>query len=437
MRSSSTIPPFWTRAAGVVALSAGTLSLGGWALAIPKLAGAVRGLPPLSPLTALALALAGGALLLLARPRTSWARYAGGTLAVLCALTGVAGFLMQASPVPPESAAAAVATWWGHPRVLLHLPPSVATATALLGLGLALLAMTVRTAEAARVAQGVALAPLLVALFTTAPLVNPDVSLWAERHSMAMPPHSAFLVLLLAVGVVLSQPERGAPWGLPLQGGATRLLRSLLPPVLLVAPVFVWLGAAFVRPDHSGADLRRTLIVVAEVAALGAFAVAIVQRAHRRETIARRQQTERRRGTRRGSGGGERVADRAERMEAHRRQLHHILRVLPAPFIVLDGHGSIGFANPEAERFFRRPTGGLVGLRLRDMLGADSWARVARVIDEVRGTGEHVSVTAEMGSARTVELRAFPADDGVALFVRELPGPPALEDPTARRERRS
>jgi len=124
-------------------------------------------------------------------------------------------------------------------------------------------------------------------------------------------------------------------------------------------------------------------------------------------------------------------------MEAHRRQLHHILRVLPAPFIVLDVRGAIGFANPEAERFFRRPTGGLVGLRLQDMVGGESWSRVARVIGEVQESGEQVSVTAELGSARRVALRAFPAVDGVALFVRELSGPPALEDPTARRERRS
>ena len=436
MRPSSTPPVAWTRAAGIAAVSAGVMALGGWALAVPKLAGSVRGLPPLSPLTAVALALAGGALLLLTRPRPPMARYAGGALAALCALAALAGFLMQATPVPPESAAATVATWWDHPRVLLHLPPSVATCSALLGLGLALLAMVVRTTEGTRVAQGVALAPLLLALFTTAPLVNPDLPRWAERHSMAMPPHSAYLVLLLAVGVVLAQPERGAPWGLPLQAAATRVLRALLPAVLLVAPAFGWMGAAFVRPDHAGADVRRTLIVVAEVAALGAFAFAMVRRAHRRETIARRHQEARRGTSRRAARGGER-AERGERMEAHRRQLHHILRVLPAPFIVLDVRGAIGFANPEAERFFRRPTGGLVGLRLQDMVGGESWSRVARVIGEVQESGEQVSVTAELGSARRVELRAFPADDGVALFVRELSGPPALEDPTARRERRS
>ncbi|HEX5831723.1 MAG TPA: PAS domain-containing protein, partial [Gemmatimonadaceae bacterium] len=153
------------------------------------------------------------------------------------------------------------------------------------------------------------------------------------------------------------------------------------------------------------------LLVVAQVAALAAAAGLAVHRQYRRESLARRAR----------GPATDAAAPRGDQVTAHRRQLQHILRVLPAPFLVLDAGARVAFANPEAERFFRRPTGGLTGLPLQAVLGADDWSRVSRVLEEVRETHDHVSVTTELVGGRRVELRAFPADEGSALFVRELP----------------
>jgi PAS domain-containing protein len=406
----STAPGHWTRGSAIFALAAGTIALLGWALGEAVLTGASRGLPPIAPLVAVAVAAHGAALLVLAQPRPRAIRLVGAGLAVAGALAALAGLALQEGVVPHPARLEVVTGWMRQPRVLLRVPPTVVTSGALVLLAASLVALALRRSSAVRIAHTVALAPLVVALFTAVPLAGGDPLRAPTIGATAMPANVALLVLLLALGVVLARPDRGAPWGLPLRSSSARLVRTLLPAVVLVPTVFGWMGAGLTRPERDGADHRRALLVVAQVAALAAVAGLAVRRQHQRETLARRAR-----------GPATDAAPRGDQLTAHRRQLQHILRVLPAPFLVLDAGARVAFANPEAERFFRRPTGGLTGLSLQAVLGADDWSRVSRVLAEVRETHDHVSVTTELAGGPTVELRAFPADDGSALFVRELP----------------
>lgn len=409
----------WARGAGITAAVTGAIVLAGWVASNPLATGAARGLPPIAPLTAIGFITAGLALLALAAlPRTN-SRVAGAALAGLCALASVLAFFTQGSPVPMELRTEAVTGWMERPRVLLHLAPTIATAGALLLLAISLLALALPRRGAGRIAQTAALAPLLVALFTAMPIASAEAPVPSDFPTGAIPAHVAWVILLLSVGVILVRADKGAPWGLPLRAGSARMIRGLLPLVVLIPTAFGWLGRGLVFPRSPSADRHLALLVVAEVVLLLAFCASLVRRQQIRESRQPRRASPPVRGATSAQlpAPGNREYDN----ETHRRQLDQILRLLPAPFLVLDAGGRIGFANPEADYFFRQSRGGLPGLWLRDVIGDSEWARLLPVLDEVRATGAQTNVKAELDpGARLVELRVFPADEGVALFIREL-----------------
>jgi two-component system, NtrC family, nitrogen regulation sensor histidine kinase GlnL len=106
-------------------------------------------------------------------------------------------------------------------------------------------------------------------------------------------------------------------------------------------------------------------------------------------------------------------------------EAHAVLAALPDPVLVVDGQGTLRYANHAAEEFFDAGTTMLLGLPLPGLLPPDS--PVFALIDSVRRTGASVSeygVGVDMPriGPRTLTVQAAPMGDGSDLVVVTLQG---------------
>jgi two-component system nitrogen regulation sensor histidine kinase GlnL len=106
-------------------------------------------------------------------------------------------------------------------------------------------------------------------------------------------------------------------------------------------------------------------------------------------------------------------------------EAHAVLAALPDPVLVVDGQGTLRYANHAAEEFFDAGKTMLLGLPLPGLLPVDS--PVFALIDSVRRTGASVSeygVGVDMPriGPRTLTVQAAPMGDGSDLVVVSLQG---------------
>ena len=211
------------------------------------------------PATALAVLLAAGALLLLARQLAgTWsrplARLAAG-MALALAIVVLAVHLR----VDPVLAALPADAWWAH------LPgPLTATGLALAGLGL--LALATGRPAMLRLGDALAAAMLALALLGLVGHVHGEELLYGANSRGATGLSTVFALAALAVGMLFLDPRRGvaAVAASPSAGG--RLLRRLVPVVVLAPVALGWAALALEdagwMPAGAAAALPAVLLIV-------------------------------------------------------------------------------------------------------------------------------------------------------------------------------
>jgi PAS domain S-box-containing protein len=269
---------------GAITLVLGVAGLVGWIFDVPQLRHITTDLPAIRPLSALCIALLGGALWFCeSRPALS------GTLALVAAfvaslsiaepLSGVEAFARRALVHPRLLAATA-------PQITERIQPvNVLAAVGYLALSASLL--TARNTFLVTGAQSLAITVLFIALV---PVLGYAYGI-ASLSSPLMPSSPSLLaslgITLLAVGILCTNPERGTIGLLASDTAGSRAARRLLVPALLLPMV---MGAVFIYTRQLGSiDVDAAVpIFVCALAATLCGAVLWVARADARLEILQR-----------------------------------------------------------------------------------------------------------------------------------------------------
>ena len=235
-----------SRSAGYLIVAVAALVLTVWAIDMKAADALIPGLSRMNPMTAVALGLAGAALTLSRSTRASPARLLKQVLAGGVAIIGAAKLSALAFGVLPGVD-------------LLIFPDRVAalsrslmaptTATALVLLGAAIAASTLRSHKANLAAHGLATAVLVIAAAALLGYLYGAVAMYQFAGPAAMALHTAACLAAGAIGVFWTRPGLGLTGILtsPDLGGVTA--RRLLP---TLAVVTIGLGIVRARLTHQG-----------------------------------------------------------------------------------------------------------------------------------------------------------------------------------------
>lgn len=418
-----------TGLAGLILVCGAIVPLVGWAAAWPPLASFLPGWPTAAPGAALAL-LACGAGLVAQSPGVPRAARriltgGGGWTAIAIAL-----FLRSRAAGRPlvADSAALVQHWYDVPGVALQYWPSRASAVAIALLGLAVALLAIERPATHRGAWGTAMGAALLALaaggLPSAPLLSADLAqaalAAADARAAVITPPVAWLVLLGACGVLLRRSDGGPAWITP-RGGAAAVARRLLPGVLLLPPGLVWITELAEQRRWLSSDSAHALLTLGLVAGMGAVAMLAVHYLTRSADRGREHEQRRRQRSRaRDAENAARSAEGSLRIAADRYRTHlrSILDVAPVPFLALDRNGDVAYANSAALEVIGRSAADAMGRSLPELWPEVGDAVRAAVAGAVHGAPLARTVTAPDG--RSLELRGYPSDDGMALFVREV-----------------
>ncbi|MEA3203381.1 MAG: hypothetical protein QOI63_1056 [Thermoplasmata archaeon] len=316
---------------------------------LPEVARIVGGPLPLSPLQAVALAAAVGALEAGRRGepgRTSW-------LQVALAGVVLAGAL-------GEAATLAHLGQWGAADLddLLGL--------LLLGLGVLGLALGPRARAAAEASLGLA---AFVGLATLVASIDGTPTILPTLDLLPMPVPLAYGLVALALAALLGQAEHGALAILLREDAGGRLARLLLPACLLVPPLLGVLALAGMRRGlYSGAS-GFTLVALATMV----FCLALV-------------------------GGGARGASRAAaRLRQEEARWRHLMDNVSEPIVTVDAAGRIEVGNRALQLLFERNADELVGMRMHDLVPPSQHAALDTLL--APGSG-----------GRTIQMQALRRD---------------------------
>ena len=227
--------------AGAAVVVLGAFVLAGWALDLEFVTTAARGFPMI-PLTALCFVLAGGSLIMAVRPRRNATTEAiQSTLATLVALIGLITLYEYAR----DSRTGGIdLLLFGDKLVDMPWSPpgriSINSAATLLLFALALLWIPHDRRHRDHRAQWFATPALLVPLVAILGYVFGVKGMYSLSHSTGMAVPTAIGQLILGVGILFANRERGIPSLLLDEGAAGVLTRRLLP-AALVAPIILGL----------------------------------------------------------------------------------------------------------------------------------------------------------------------------------------------------
>lgn len=418
-----------TSLAGLIVLAGSIVPLVGWATSWPALASYLPGWPTTAPGAALALLACGIGLIAqnTGVPRLARRLLAagGGWTAIVLALV----LRTRAAGRPPViDSAALVQQWHDIPGAALQFWPSRAAAVALALLGMAVALLAIERAGSLRAAWGAAVGAALFALaaggLPSPPPLSPDLvqaaRAAADARAAVISPPVAWLILMAACGVLLRRSDGGPAW-IAARGDAAAVARRLLPGVLLLPPALVWLTDLAERRRWLTGDSANALLTLGMVTGLGAIAMLAVHYLTRsadrgREHEERRRQRHRARDAEqaaRSAEGSLRIA--ADRYRTH---LRAILDVAPSPFLALDRNGDLAYANSAALEAMGRSAAEATGRSLAELWPEVADAVLAAIAGAVHGAPLARTVTSPDG--RSLELRGYPSEDGMALFIREL-----------------
>ncbi len=259
-------------AAFAVVLIAGA-ALVGWMFDVWWLKTVVRDAPQIKANTACALLFAGTSLWLLSTPwraRGGKRRHLAARLcAVVVAAAGViilgeylSGRDFGIDQIFFRDVAAADGSSAAHPG-----RPTLNTAFALLLAGIALLSLRRRGRVAPTLVQACALVTLLSCLLVFTGFIYQATFLYGIPVRTGMPPHTLSAFVLLALGVLLAEPERGIAGAFLRDDAGGMLARRLLPAVVGIPLALGWLrlkaqGAGWFTTEYGTASLVIAVVVV-------------------------------------------------------------------------------------------------------------------------------------------------------------------------------
>jgi len=414
---------------GLLLMIAAVVPLVGWAASWPALASYLPGWPVTPPGASLALLACAVGLISQSHGVPPLARRVlattGGWVAISLALL----LRFRAIGRPPVfDAPGLVLDWYSTPGAALQFWPSRAAAIAIALLGIAVALLAVERASMQRAAWGAAGAAALLALAAggmpapvtlSADLAQATQAAVDARAAVISPP-LAWLILLGACGVLLRRSDGGPAWVTP-HGGAFAVARRLLPGVLLLPPAMVWLTDLAARRRWLSGDSAHALLTLGLVAGFGAVSMLAVHYLSTTATRGRESQERRRQRTReRDTELAARSAEGTLRLAADRYRTHlrAILDVAPSPFVALDRQGNLAYANSAALE--------AMGYSIHEASGrslVELWPEVGEAIDFALNStvlGAPLARTVTAPDGRSLELRGYPGEDGLALFVREV-----------------
>ena len=413
--------------AGLLAFVGAVAPLVGWGAGWPALAAGLIGWPVVPPGAALALA-ACGIGLVGQRPEVSPAarRLLAGANGVTAMALAVGLRWLSLRQPQVSDAAWLVEHWSATPMAALTYWPSRASAVALTLLGLSVLLLAFERTGTQRAAWAAAAAAVLVTLTATGiPAAHPvagtaltELAMAAERARAAViAPWLGWFLLLAATGVLLRRSDTGPVW-IPMRGHSTGVSRRLLPGVLLLPPALVWTVDLLERRRALTVDSAHaalTLLLVLGFGVMGATAVMYLVRVtdRGREREQRRLQRAREREVEHATTAAE--ASLRNAADRYRTHLRSILEVAPSPFLALDRRGSVSYANSAALELLAHSAPDVAGRTLPE-LWPEAGDELIRVIESgVRGTAVVRTIVSRDG--RCFEIRGFPSEDGMAVFV--------------------
>jgi signal transduction histidine kinase len=242
--SFSSVRGFFERVpsiAGAAVVVLGAFVLAGWALDLEFVTTAARGFPMI-PLTAFCFVLGGGSLLIAVRPRRNTTTEA--IQQTLAALVGMIALITLYEYARDSQTGGIDLLLFGDKLVDMPWSPpgriSINSAATLLLFALALLWIPHDRRHRDHRAQWFATPALLVPLVAILGYVFGVKGMYSLSHSTGMAVPTAIGQLILGVGILFANRERGIPSLLLDEGAAGVLTRRLLP-AALVAPIILGL----------------------------------------------------------------------------------------------------------------------------------------------------------------------------------------------------
>lgn len=260
----------FSQACGGIAVIAGLLVLSGWGWGISVLQSLIPGFPAAQPMTAVAMALGGGALLLQGIKRTGARRaavlLASAVVAIsLLSLAGYAGLDLGQDRWLFSDRLADQPGPYPHPGRMAEMTALCFLLVAFATAAKALRRMLLLATAAATVAFVLATMALLAYLF--------DVAILAVTGFSVVSLPTAAVLVVLSAGALAAEPLRGWPRRLMLDTPGGNLARVLLP-LALIVPIGIGAAARIAsRVGFFPPDFR--LVIVCAVTAVLLAAVVI------------------------------------------------------------------------------------------------------------------------------------------------------------------
>ena len=274
---------------GLYALIAGAISLSGWAFDIPRLTDWLNDGVSIQPNTAVLIALAGAAVVLLQYGYRRFTLALGGLVAIFGALnllqyiTGAdLGFNHQLL----------FGREWGRGATVApgRFGPPASISFVFIGMSLMLLGMRDETSR--RYVPGLALVVALLMMFSLLGYLFGARNFYAIPWLSAIALPSATMLLALAVSVIISMPDHQPMLLLCERSSAGTMARTVLPILVVMIPLVIWLrskGYEYELFDvGTGRALSAALLVLGVVGLMWIALLALRRREQREREADRR-----------------------------------------------------------------------------------------------------------------------------------------------------
>ena len=398
MLAATSVPQFVSLLAGTYALIGGIASFSGWAFGIQRLTDWNGSGIAMKANTAVAITVAGAALLVsVTRPDARrLVRGLGLFVAAVGGLTllqHLTGWTLGIDTLLFDEAPGALAT--AAPG---RMGPPASTSLLLIGAALALLS---RGWRERRVAVGLGIVTFGIALLSLTGYAYGAEAMYTLPRLTGIAVQTASMLAALAIGVVAAAPDQEPFVTLRADSSAGVLARRLLPFVLLVPLIIGWLrlkGQQMGLYDTAFGAAMRTVVETALLAALMFWSLrAIRSRESERDRL---------------------DAD----LRASERRLTGTLESISDGVMSLDRDWRFTYVNPEAERLLGRPRAQLLGEVLWDVFPELVGSAIER--DFHRCVAEGVTFEVESTNPLTghhFSNRIHPgADGGVAVYFHDI-----------------